>query len=622
MDIQFKKFQAGGSLAPFLAQYSPTLVNDQYPDPVMQYFAMVGSPVEQAKAAAAKAKSTSTGVDDTVKLIKDMRGLDNDVQLAITQLQKSSQLSSVFGGITDPTADYYRNVALVNKVLESKEEYQSAYDQAKAQNALSEAAITSDGKVVVKDVKGNYNMVTPEQALALQKKGTAAIQKNMDLLNDRRHNSALALQNGVLNVVQNSTSFKQINDTISALMNGLGSSEISQQGYTTKEQGQIQQGIAALKDAGTGSMDGVYKVTYKSKTQEAQAKMALDAIYRNLNDTQKAYLKLHSNGTDAGAIGLVKEIVLRGTSSSQTIESDYQSELNTDGSKKSSSGSGSDPKNDAAALWAKGYGQHSQFPIRDKGMVAFNVSANSIALLNDKGKPVQTTTLDELGRLGGIVDPGQATMNGARINSDQLGRVVADGGRVYASDLPVDQEALREGTVRPDLALMKKIENVNNTKLGKLKTIPQDKLSTAQKKQINQIYQREGIPAKYDQNGNLNSSYRRFAMFSATASEQVFQDSDPKFTIDAQEASDESRTAYTNNIRNIKKESKFKLDDGFFSKEKLYQGVVYMPMSDNYVDIMTGSNEELTPKQTIETEYKQQRRDWLMSQYQNPGQLK
>jgi len=53
-------------------------------------------------------------------------------------------------GTGDPVLQYYKNIDLINKVIESKEEYKDAYDQAKAQGALSEAAISSDGRVVVK----------------------------------------------------------------------------------------------------------------------------------------------------------------------------------------------------------------------------------------------------------------------------------------------------------------------------------------------------------------------------------------------------------------------------------------------------------------------------------------
>ena len=626
MKIRLNKYQTGGAFAPFLSSYTPVVTNSQYPDPVLQYLATIGSPqaVQQAASTKSSSKSSSGGdsidMKDTISLLKDMRGLDNDVSQVTSQLIQSAKYESLFGS-GDPTVAYYKNLNLINKVIESKEEYKDAYEQAKSQNALSEAAISSDGKVVVKTNKG-YNLVTPEQALKLQQTGKAIIQKNADLLNDRKHNPNMAFQNGVLNIVQNSISFDSISKVINAIAGNLGKSTIQQEGYTTKQGNQIAAGIQALKEAGTGTMDGVYKVTFKNETQEAQAKMAVDAIYRNLNETQKAYLKLNSNGSVTGAYGLIKEIVMNRTSSNREILSDYQKNMNSDGSAKSSTtDSNGNPiekaELDPAMEFALGYGSKSNFAVRGKGQVAFNVNANSIAMLDGEGKPISTTTLDGLGsgRLGGMLDLNHASMDGAMLSPGALSKVVVDGGRVYAADLPV---IVQDGVVKPNLQLLKKIEEINQTKLGNLKNIPQDKLTAAQKQQINQIYQRNGVAAKYDSSGNLTSQYRRFMLVNGTSSEKAFV-GEPKFDIQAQEADDQSKENYVSNIKNLTKNDKFKLDDGWFSSEKVYQGTIFIPMNNNFVDYQTGSGIKYSNKQAMEIDALQQRRDYLLSKYNNPG---
>ena len=626
MKIRLNKYQTGGAFAPFLSSYTPVVTNSQYPDPVLQYLATIGSPqaVQQAASTKSSSKSSSGGdsidMKDTISLLKDMRGLDNDVSQVTSQLIQSAKYESLFGS-GDPTIAYYKNLNLINKVIESKEEYKDAYEQAKSQNALSEAAISSDGKIVVKTGKG-YNLVTPEQALKLQQTGKAIIQKNADLLNDRKHNPNMAFQNGVLNIVQNSISFDSISKVINAIAGSLGKSTIQQEGYTTKQGNQIAAGIQALKEAGTGTMDGVYKVTFKNETQEAQAKMAVDAIYRNLNETQKAYLKLNSNGSVTGAYGLIKEIVMNRTSSNREILSDYQKNMNSDGSAKSSTtDSNGNPiekaELDPAMEFALGYGSKSNFAVRGKGQVAFNVNANSIAMLDGEGKPISTTTLDGLGsgRLGGMLDLNHASMDGAMLSPGALSKVVVDGGRVYAADLPV---IVQDGVVKPNLQLLKKIEEINRTKLGNLKNIPQDKLTAAQKQQINQIYQRNGVAAKYDSSGNLTSQYRRFMLVNGTSSEKAFV-GEPKFDIQAQEADDQSKENYVSNIKNLTKNDKFKLDDGWFSSEKVYQGTIFIPMNNNFVDYQTGSGIKYSNKQAMEIDALQQRRDYLLSKYNNPG---
>lgn len=630
MKIQFKKMQNGGAFAPFLSSYTPTLANDTVPDPVLQYLAAIGTPGATTSTSSKSSKSSDSGgidIKDTMSLLKDMRGLDNDVTLVSDTLAKQAQRDQLFG-TGDPVVQYYKNIQLVNKVIESKEEYSKAYDQAKAQNALSEAAISSDGKVVVKTSKG-YNLVAPDQALLMQKKGVAIIQKNQDLLNDRRHNQQMAFQNGVLNIVQNSTSFKSIKETIDAIVSNLGKSSVTQEGYTTKEGNQIAAGIKALKDAGTGTMNGVYKITSTNETQEAQAKMAIDAIYRNLNDAQKAYLKLNSNGKESGAFGLIKEIVMGKTSSTQELKTEYQKNMDAEGNAKSGKTDQNgnpidDVDTDPAIAFALGYGTRLNFPIHGKkGQVGLDVSANSIAMLDDSGKPMSIATLGMLGsgRLGGMMDLNHASMNGAMITPDAINKIVLDGGRTYATDLPVDQEALSKGIIKPDLNLLKKIEDVNNTQLGSLKTIPQDKLTPQQKQQINNIYRKNGIQAKYDQNGNLTASYRRFMLVDGTASQKAFANSEPQFTYDAQEASDDARKNYESNIQKLTDDKKFKLDSGWFSNEKVYQGTIFIPFNNNYVDYYTGSGIKLNSKELHGMEAAQQHRDFLMRQYNNPGSL-
>lgn len=622
MNITLRKLQNGGSIAPFLASYTPVQVNATTADPALALFGDTSSSSTTTKAKS----SDSIDIKDTMELLKSMRGLDTDVSLVSTTLAQQAKRDALFG-TGDPVLQYYKNIDLINKVIESKEEYKDAYDQAKAQGALSEAAISSDGKVVVKTQKG-YNLVTPKQALALQAQGVASIQKNSDLLRDRRHDPSLALQNGVLSIVQNSVSFKSVKDTVDSIVKQLGKSTITQEGYSAKEGNQIQAGIAAIKNAGVGPMDGVYKITYKNETQEKQAQMALDAVYRNLNDTQKAYLQLNSGGTPEGVYGLLKEMILSQTSSLQEVRSKYLNPAKSSSSGSTKKGntknSVDDVKLDPAVQFALGYGTSERVPIMGKGQVGIDVTANSIAMQDAQGNPQSMLTLGQLasGRLGGMFIK-QASMDGAVLSPDSVNRVVVDGGRVYSTELPVDREALATGIVRPDFNLLHKLEQVNS-QLGNLGRIPQDQLTPAQKTQINKIYQRNGIGAKYDVSGNLTAQYRRFAIVNGTASEKAFQGGQPNFTLEAATADDQARENYVNNIKQLTDDKNFKLDNGWFGTfgtEKVYKGTIFIPMSSNFTDYYTGSGINMTSDQFEQLQKAQSVRDQLLSRYNNPGNL-
>ena len=114
MKIQFKKMQNGGSFAPFLSSYTPTLANDTVPDPVLQYLAAIGTPGSEATSKSTTKASNSGGIDvkDTMSLLKDMRGLDNDVTLVSNTLAKQAQRDQLFG-TGDPVVQYYQNIQLV-----------------------------------------------------------------------------------------------------------------------------------------------------------------------------------------------------------------------------------------------------------------------------------------------------------------------------------------------------------------------------------------------------------------------------------------------------------------------------------------------------------------------------
>lgn len=630
MKIQFKKYQAGGAFAPFLSSYTPVVTNSQYSDPVLQYLASVGSVgASTGTTASTKSSSKSSSGDsidmkDTISLLKDMRGLDNDVSQVTSQLIKNAQYESLFGS-GDPTVAYYKNLNLINKVIESKEEYKDAYDQAKSQNALSEAAISSDGKIVVKTDKG-YNLVTPEQALKLQQLGKGLIQKNADLLNDRKHNPNMAFQNGVLNIVENSVSFDSISKVINAIAGKLGTSTIHNEGYSTKEGEQIKSGIAALKSAGMGSMNGIYKVTFENETQEAQAKMAVAAIYKNLNATQRAYLKLNSDGTDKGALSMVKGIVMGQTSSKQSVQSEYQKDLLPDGSKRDSSGSssGTGPEATPSVMWAEGYGNKGNYKIIADGntQVGYDIVSTSTSMLDSSGNPMGIATLSMLknGQLGGVLNMNYATMNGVRIRTDSLNNVVADGGQIYQTELPIDMQAARQGVIKPDLKLIKKIESVNQ---NQLKGIANKEQLTAYDKQIiNQVYKRNGIQAKYDSNGQLTAYYKRFAMINGTAAQSTLTDEDFDITPVKMDDTD----TYVQNVNKLNSNSdkhQYGLQTSWLGmkQEPVYQGTIFIPMNNDFVSMYTGSGIKLKQSEVAQAQANQIRRDAILSRYNNPGNL-
>jgi len=195
------------------------------------------------------------------------------------------------------------------------------------------------------------------------------------------------------------------------------------------------------------------------------------------------------------------------------------------------------------------------------------MNVTSIAMLDASGHPLSTTTLEELGngRLGSMGDISQASMNGVKINPNMANMIMLNG-RVYETELPIDQEKAQQGIITPDLALIEKIEKVNQEQLGGLANIPQDKLTNVQKQAINQIYAENGLEAKYDSSGKLSAPYRRFMMVAGEGSETALQGNDLGDSELFEVGDSASRDAYNQGIRRFNKESykDYKLDNGFF----------------------------------------------------------
>lgn len=632
----FKKYQSGGALPPLFSGYTPVITNSQVPNPMLQYLSQITSGVTSGTTSKATSSSGSDGmptVKDTMALLKDMKGLDNDTHAAIESLEDQSRQAqnlAVFGKTAQSSlvSQYYRNIEMANKVSESKEEFNKAYDQAKSTGSLSEAAITSDGNVVVTDKNNQLQIITPEQYL--NNSDLYNLQTNQELLYKRQHDSGMAFQNGVLGVVQNGTSFKQISETIDQIAGKLGKTSNSIEGYTTKEQGEISQGIAVLKEAankyrGGMSMDGVYKTSLSTESSKAQAELAVDAIYRNLNQTQKSWLKLKGDGTEKGARAVIKEIVLTGVNDSQSFTMDYQQDLNSDGSKKSaSSGTSKDSKYfDTGMAFFAGMGEKSLLPIQDKDNIAYSVNTYRMPLIDAEGHNLSIGTLQQVanGRYGGMIDTSQAYMGNNKLAAGGLNRVIVEGGKIYAAELPCIRE---DGNIRPNLQLMHQISQADK-QIKAAGIDPNNITSKQQMITINKIYQQQKLPVKYDSNGNLTTDYSRFAIVNGTAMQEAFdEDNIDTKSFGTKESNDKgTRTRFQNNIRTATKDNKFTLDNGWgigftVGEDDLYNGLIYMPMTSDVFNAMDSST-NLTPGEAINIETLNQKRQ-LQLQYKKPSQ--
>lgn len=619
--MKIKKLQAGG-IPPIFSTFTPVTVTNPYAgvDPMFSLLQNLASGTTQGSASSS---GGGLSVKDTMSLLKDMKGLDSDVSTAINSLQQSAREQALFGGTSSLVSDYYRNIDLANKVNQSKLAYDEAYKLVKENGGISEAAVTSDGKVIVKDANGNINAITPKEYL--NNRGKYQIQTNGRLLYDRAHNRKMAFNNAVLEVVQNGTSVDKITETINSISSKLGTSTNSIEGYTAKQAQQIQSGIAILKNAATQNiesmpMDGIYKTGIKDESQQQQVKLAIDAIYTSLSDPQRALLKLKTDGSDNGAKSLVAAILMSRVDESSTVTINYESSLNKDG-KEGSEGSESDiekqVKTNPALQFFLGYGSKSTLVIQNKTQNGIIFTANNMPIMDKSNNPLPIGSLYDVaqGQFGGLLNISSATMGDARINPSGINNVIIEGGQIYSAELPIDPNSK---VLKPDVRFLQAIEEAN-TELRSMGINPSggNTLTAEAIKTINRVYEKHKLPVKYQSNGELKPQYARFAMINGTATKEAFVE-DPEFGTGIMEVKDKNERAnFETNMRKTGN-SEFKLNDGFFSSDKLYKGTIFIPIYNNIWNAMATTESKVSPGVSQQIETLQQQTDLRMN-YKSPG---
>lgn len=623
--MKIKKLQTGG-MPQLYSTFTPVTVTNPYAgvDPMLAW-------IQQAAGATAGGgtKSSSSGSDgmptmkDTLALLKDMKGLDTDVSAAIASLQKSAYTASIFGSSEDLIMSYYNNLNLANKVTESKKAYDEAYDIVKSNGGIQEAAVTPDGHVIVKDRDNNIQAISPEEYL--KNKDKYKIQTNGNLLYTRKHDKNMAFNDSVLEIVQNGTSMTQIQKLVGDITSKLGTSSQSLSGYTAKQAQKIAGGIQALQEATKENIqslpvDGIYKITLKSDSQNEQASYAISAIYNSLSEGQKALLKLHSNGKDSGALELIKQMVMTNVSSKEEFTPEYQKEMSESAGlagSKDETGGGKD-KSGVAGNWFLGYGNRSEYIIQDESNQGIRTSGNDLPI-TDGGKSIGITTLDKVASsdYGGLLDFEQATMgNGVKLDRLGFSKVAVDGTKIVGVELPVDPRDPN----KPNFALLKKKSEADAALRSKGIPNPDaENLSMEDKRKVNQVYKEKGLPEKFDQNGNPRTgAYRRFGMITATATKEAFlEDNDLNISGMKTVESKNERDNYQSVRRSS--DEKYSINNGWgpwdWGSDDLYRGTIFIPVRNNYFNAISsgGASTYPTTAQALGIEQAQQATDAIMN---------
>lgn len=608
MKFKIRKYAGGGG---FMASiYQPVTTSNKGSSRVALAAALLGGAGVGGGTSSGSSKSGSNSGQLTEKdlytKLGSIDGLQSDVSAVISKIQNDMSQQSLLdplgtGSSSSIANKYLENLNYLNQVKQNKDAFNKSYALANSKNSIAEAAVTSNGGVVVKDASDKIKIVSPEEYLKNQK--NYILQTNGNLLAERRENPQYKFNNNLLDIVNNSTSTKEISDTINAFTSSLGSSENTLSGYSVKDQKQIQGGLEILKAAADKygeqtvmnalNFDGVYKNKVFTSDQLQQAKAAISAIYNMLPNNQKTLLKLKSNGTESGVIQQITQIVSSKTTNKFNFDTDFQPDLNPDGTKKDTdkSKTGEEESNFYSNIIKERGGTPITLQINKGSNAQMSITGTNYGniLGSDKNTIPETSLYNVMnsGLSGIVTNTNSITFGNQKINSGQWKDIMYDNSGGTSAHLPKKAD----GSV--DLEILDEYESCVKAAQRATKNNPDrydqvlGKYLMNNSKLMHLVDQRTGRenPKMFQQYFIINAyAVDRDGSIIKNPNSKYFQkikDPDDQLVKRIQKGlTDDDKNPYTIDVDNWY---------DFNGHDDIYQGTVYMPITYNNLQAITAS---------------------------------
>lgn len=594
--MNIKKFQSGGESLPFV-DYMP--------------FEGVGAATDSGTTSSKKSKdsdkenSSNIGIKDLLNLTKDLDGLPSDIARITQSMKRMYHNASLFNDGELSTSDlvntYLSTLQKIKVANINKDEYNAAKSEVIKNGGLHEAAIDEYGNVLCQN-RETGEMTKMSVKEYFDNYETYAPLTNSNLLRYRYENNGMAFNNTFLDIVSNGIGEEKITKMIQSAIAAIGSSELSKEGYTEKQQNDIQGGLELLQEAHnqgllndldqTMPIDGLYKFGLTSKDSQQQISMAMNYLMKTMPQNARAWLQLRGGNTEnpeEGARSLLASLMF----AKNTTQNKFDIDL-----KKNPDGKGSDDTNnekgntnlDPAKAFILGMGYQKEFQINTGNSYSVTVNGRFGILTNHQGEPLKEySSLADVsqGQYAGILDISNATFGGSKIES--LNKAFILNSDIIGIDLPIDIEyKAQTGITRPDIKLASKIEQLHTA-------IKQGQLNPDDANAINNFCVSIGLPQMYsklDENGipQLNNAqYARFARISALVDENgLSENTNVDDTVS--EANDQRRENFKTYMQSVDKN--YSLSDGFFGmgKDNLFEGAIYIPVREDLISASLGGN--------------------------------
>lgn len=618
-----RKYQAGGGL-PFV-NFTPVFATSE-----------AGAP----KTETVKEKDTDKEdltTKDVLSLLKDMDGLPSDMQIIVESLKNFDVADKMDPlGLSSSSDIASRYISLINKIKVAKfnrEEYNNAFDKLKGNGGLNEYAITSEGLLIGTNKEGDFEYFTPDQVNAGEpRKQGYSLLTNSNLLYLRANSLDAAFNHQLTTFAQSGIGMEVITKQISDIISGLGSSKESEEGFIQMgNNGQVKNGLKYLQKVASEvgdksifddmSVADYYQAGYLTEDQATQADLALNYIFNALPANAQAMIRV-KGGNREGAAALIKSLVFSKTSTEVQFKATPKKMTSESSGSKSGSGDSLDKLGlTPVQMMQVGYTDHMPVTLQKGTTYATRVNAQVLPITDVNKKLLGVTTLDKVAEstFGGALDMNNVTMGSQLIDPHALQNVQIDSTNLYVMNLPIDKSSA-DGTIKPDLAWMTKIEKIDET-------IREQGITDID--QINKLYTDAGLPVLMDSNGQLNiRDYCKFGVLNGHALNSAFKDLD-LLDNTVLEIDDEDQISNVLSVLNKGRNEKDRIDfdskswaDSLFGTDhdSLYEGTIYIPVRTNAFTGMIGGGEYPSTAVAAEVEALIQQKERTRG-YVDPGLL-
>lgn len=543
--------------------------------------------------------------DNMIKLLAQ-NALSSDMQKFVSD-------SRIFGNSLFDTGFNFGNTGLKMKTLltyltnmsRQKELFKEGLDVVKDVGGASEVAIAPEGGIYV--IRDNKIKIVSVNGL---KDGERPL-SNMEIAQIRESSPSAAFSTGMTLTLSNATSMKEIRKVIDDQLKGLGTTTTTLNGYgnpyrLTNESAAFFKSLnLSLEELSGMSLDQIYKITKTSETQMDRVDAVLHGIYENLTPNMRTLLQLRARQLGIKDINvMMTEYISKYLNHKKSVTLDIESTLSPDGKTRSTKEGKGDDLGDMELtnpqLLITGSGNYRSFDIINGGNIGLHLTGVELPLTKSGGTPMGQTTLAEVAQsdYAGILDLRNASMGDQFIKGNLWDRVAITNGNIIRADLPIDKNA--EG-IKPDLNSLKRLEKAQDelNKLGISIGNP-DKMTKEDMDKVNKVYAKYHLPYLYTNRGINTSDYHIFAILKGQAEESAFTNPDDEVLkgtlLDVTD--DNERDGFQRIIS--KYDSKYKLDNGWFSSTDVFEGSIYIPIVGNVLGAGASSKGKVTANEAMQ----------------------